>query len=118
MAILITGAGLIGTHTAQRLLDRGAQPVLYDLAPARAYMQTVLDLDRAPVVRGDIRDLPHLVQVAREHEADVIVHTAGLIGNRVDEEPYSGLQINLQGTVSVFETSRVLGIRRVIFAST
>jgi UDP-glucose 4-epimerase len=118
MAILITGAGLIGTHTAQRLLDRGAQPVLYDLAPARAYMQTVLDVDRVPVVRGDIRDLPHLMQVTREHQAETIVHTAGLIGGRVDEEPYSGLQINLQGTINVLETARVLGVRRVIFAST
>ena len=118
MAILITGAGLVGTHTAQRLLDRGEKPVLYDLAPNRAYMQTVLDVDRVPVVRGDIRDLPHLMQVTREHQCDVIVHTAGLIGGRVDEEPYSGLQINLQGTINVLETARVMGARRVLFAST
>lgn len=118
MAILITGAGLIGTHVAQRLLDRGAQPVIYDLAPARAYMQTVVDLDRVPVVRGDIRDLPHLVQVVREHDVDRIIHTAGLIGGRVEEEPYSGLQINLQGTINVLEVARVMGVRRVIFAST
>jgi UDP-glucose 4-epimerase len=118
MAILITGAGLVGTHTAQRLLDRGEKPILYDLAPNRAYMETVLDCDRLPIVRGDIRDLPHLMQVTREHQPDVIVHTAGLIGGRVEEEPYSGLQINLQGTVNVLETARVMGVRRVVFAST
>src|SRR5579885_1089751 len=118
MAILITGAGLVGTHTAQRLLDEGKQPVLYDLAPNRAYMETVLDVDRLPIIRGDIRDLPHLMQVTREHQPEVIVHTAGLIGGRVEEEPYSGLQINLQGTINVLETARVMGVRRVIFAST
>jgi UDP-glucose 4-epimerase len=118
LAIIITGAGLVGTHTAQRLLDRGAQPVLYDLAPNRAYVEAMVDLGRVPLVRGDVRDLPHLVQVAREQHADVIVHTAGLIGNRVEEEPYSGLQINLQGTINVLETARVLGLRRVVFAST
>src|SRR5919199_3456782 len=118
MAIIITGAGLVGTHTAQRLLDRGAQPVLYDLAPNRAYVESIVDLARVPLVRGDVRDLPHLVQVAREHEADMIVHTAGLIGARVEEEPYSGLQINVQGTINVLETARVLGLRRVVFAST
>jgi UDP-glucose 4-epimerase len=118
MAIIVTGAGLVGTHTAQCLLDRGAQPVLYDLAPNRPYVEAVVDLARVPLVRGDVRDLPHLVQVARDHQADVIVHTAGLIGARVEEEPYSGLQINLQGTINVLETARVLGLRRVVFAST
>src|SRR5918911_1029479 len=118
MAIIVTGAGLVGTHAAQRLLDRGAQPVLYDLSPNRAYAETVVDLARVPLVRGDVRDLPHLIEVAREHQADVIVHTAGLIGGRVEEEPYSGLQINLQGTINVLETARVLGLRRVVFAST
>ena len=118
MAIIITGAGLVGTHAAQRLLDAGAQPILYDLAPNRAYVASVVDLTRVPLVRGDVRDLPHLVQVVREHEAEAIVHTAGLIGSRVEEEPYSGLQINLQGTINVLETARVLGLRRVVFAST
>ncbi len=118
MTIIVTGAGLVGTHTAQRLLDRGAQPVLYDLAPNRAYAESIVDLARVPLVRGDVRDLPHLIQVVRERQADVIVHTAGLIGARVEEEPYSGLQINLQGTINVLETARVLGLRRVVFAST
>ncbi|HZU06212.1 MAG TPA: NAD(P)-dependent oxidoreductase [Chloroflexota bacterium] len=118
MAILITGAGLIGAHTAQRLLERGVQPVLYDVAPVRPYLQAVLDVARVPLVRGDIRDLPQLMQVVREYQPDVIVHTAGLIGNRVEEAPYTGLQINIQGTINVLEAARVLGVRRVIFAST
>ncbi len=118
MAIIVTGAVLVGTHTARCLLERGAQPVLYDLAPNRPYVERIVDLARVPLVRGDVRDLPHLVQVAHEHQADVIVHTAGLIGARVEEEPYSGLQINLQGTINVLETARVLGLRRVVFAST
>ena len=118
MAVLITGAGLVGTHTAQRLLARGVQPVLYDLAPSLAYVESIVGSGAVPVVRGDIRDLPHLIQVVREHQADAIIHTAGLIGARVEEEPYTGLQINLGGTINVLETARVLGLRRVVFAST
>jgi nucleoside-diphosphate-sugar epimerase len=117
MAVLITGAGLVGTHTAQRLHARGAQPVLYDLAPALPYVRSLVP-DAVPVVRGDIRDLPHLIQVLRQYQPDVIVHTAGLIGARVEEAPYSGLQINVQGTINVLEAARVLGVRRVVFAST
>ena len=52
MAILITGAGLVGTHTAQRLLARGAQPVLYDLAPAADYVRSILGDAAVPVVRA------------------------------------------------------------------
>ena len=52
MAIIVTGAGLVGCHTAQRLLDRGAQPVLYDLAPNRPYVEAVVDLARVPSCVG------------------------------------------------------------------
>jgi UDP-glucose 4-epimerase len=69
-------------------------------------------------VRGDIRDLPHLVQVARQHGVQQLVHTAGLIGPSVQQAPFTGLQINLVGTMHVLEAMRVLGLGRLVFAST
>src|SRR5436305_2063082 len=58
MNVLITGAGLIGTHLARRLVDSGDQVVLYDLVPNRDYIGKVVGPDKAHVVAADMRDLP------------------------------------------------------------
>ena len=41
MRVLITGAGLIGTHTAKELLDRGDEVTFFDFAPRPDYIRRV-----------------------------------------------------------------------------
>ena len=43
MTVLITGAGLIATHSAVSLIDRGEDVVFYDVAPNQAYIDLVLE---------------------------------------------------------------------------
>jgi nucleoside-diphosphate-sugar epimerase len=43
MTVLITGAGLIATHSAVSLIDRGEDVVFYDVAPDQAYIDLVLE---------------------------------------------------------------------------
>ena len=52
MNILITGAGLIGSHCARQAVDAGNQVVLFDLSPNRDYLQKVVGKDRARRGRG------------------------------------------------------------------
>ncbi|MDP2659540.1 MAG: NAD(P)-dependent oxidoreductase [Dehalococcoidia bacterium] len=116
MNILVTGAGLIGCHFAREMQSRGHQTVLFDLAPNEGYVRSIAG--DAPVVKGDIRDLPALVDTMRAHQIKVVFHTAGLIGPRVAERPYTGLNINIGGAISLAEASRLQGVRRLVFAST
>ena len=53
-----------------------------------------------------MRDLPNLIATIREHGADTVVHTAGLIGNRVPQSLQRRLRINLGGTRNVAEAVR------------
>lgn len=115
MNILITGAGLIGCHFAREMARRGHRAVLYDVAPNENYVRSVAG--DTPVVKGDIRDLPALVDVIREHQVDTVFHSAGLIGPKVAERPYMGLNINVGGAIAVGEASRLCGVRRLAFAS-
>ncbi len=116
MNILVTGAGLIGCHFAREVQNRGHQAVLFDLAPNENYVRSVAG--DAPAVKGDIRDLPALVDTMRAHQIKVVFHTAGLIGHRVADRPYTGLNINVGGAISLAEASRLHGVRRLVFAST
>jgi len=118
MNILITGAGLIGSHTARQAVDAGHKVVLFDLSPNRDYIQTVAGKDKADVVAADMRDLPALLSALQRYNVDTIVHTAGLIGSRVQENSYTGSTNNILGTINVLEASRLTKLKRVVYVST
>ena len=52
MAVLITGAVLVGCHTARALAERGERPVLFDVAPSSAYVDRVVGLERVTGMTG------------------------------------------------------------------
>lgn len=118
MNILITGAGLIGAHAARHAVDAGNQVVLYDLSPNQNYIQDVVGSDRVNVVAADIRDLPALLSALERFTVDTLVHTAGLIGSRVQENSYTGATNNILGTINVLEAARLRQLRRLIYVST
>ncbi len=116
MNILITGAGLVGCHVARTLSERGHRAALYDVSPREDYIRRVAgDL---PVVRGDVRDLPALVETMQQERTDAVVHTAYVIGDRLAQRPYAGLGANIGGAIAVAEAARLTGAGRLIFAST
>ena len=118
MNILITGAGLIGAHAARQAVDAGNKAVLFDLAPNRDYLQKIVGGDRADVVAADMRDLPALLSALERFKIDTLVHTAGLIGSRVQENSFTGATNNILGTINILEAARLHQLRRVVYIST
>jgi len=118
MNILITGAGLIGTHAARHAVDAGHNVALFDLSPNRDYIDKIVGPGKAQVVAADMRDLPALLAALEKHSIDTIVHTAGLIGSRVQENSYTGATNNILGTINVLEAARLRKLRRVVYVST
>lgn len=118
MATLVTGIGLVGTSFAQEALKRGERLVFFDFQPRLEFLKRKLGDAKVDVIQKDIRDLPALVQAMKDHNVDTVVHTAGLIGARVAESFYSGLQINVIGTINVGEAVRLTGVKRLVHIST
>jgi nucleoside-diphosphate-sugar epimerase len=116
---LITGgAGFIGSHLAESLLDQGIEVfVLDDLSTGS---------ERNVAHLRDRRDF-HLVvdsvlktSVVNElvHRCDVVFHLAAAVGVRlIVEEPVHTLVTNIQGTENVLEYCNRFG-KRVLVAST
>ena len=117
MTTLITGSGLVGTSFAQAALARGVRLVFYDALPHREFLERKLPGADVAFVQGDILDLPALLQAIKKHRVDTVVHTAGLVGTKVAEAPYTGIQINVMGTVNVLEAMRLAGVRRLVHIS-
>jgi UDP-glucose 4-epimerase len=118
MTTLITGAGLIGTAYAQRALSRNEPVVFFDPEPRADFIAKKLGTGDTPLVRGDVRDLPKLVETIQDHGCETVLHTAGIIGGKVDQMMFSALQINIQGTMNVAEAVRLTEARRLVHVST
>lgn len=126
MQILVTGgAGFIGSHLVQRLLERGDEVVVldnvndyYDPAIKERNLAALGRSDALTVIRGDIRDRDVLATLFESHTFDVIVHLAARAGVRLSlVNPILYEEVNGRGTLNLLEMARTHGIRRFVFAS-
>ena len=117
MRVLITGAGLIGTHTARELLDRGDEVTFFDFAPRPDYIRRVTGKD-VPVIRGDIRDLAALIDAFQQIRPDCVIHLAASVGEANINNVYTGFQVNLVAAINVAEAVRLAGVSKLVHAST
>ena len=119
LTYLITGgAGFIGSHLADSLVDRGDRVVLLDdLSTGRLdNIGHLLDGTGARFEEGSILDedmVPRLVE-----EADVVVHLAAAVGvHLIVQRPLDSLITNIHGTEVVLGACAELG-KKVLVAST
>jgi UDP-glucose 4-epimerase len=121
MTYLITGGtGFIGAYVARTLLQRGEKVVAYDTLPQEESVSRVVadDLrDGMSIVTGNILDLARLIDTAQRHEVDKVVHLAYLLAPDSSDNPLMAVRVNCEGTVNVFETARLLGLKRVVWTS-
>ena len=87
--------------------------VFYDFAPRKDFLAHKLGGANVTVVQRDVRDLPSLIETMQKYKCDTVIHTAGLIGGKVANPIYSGLQINVMGTINVAEAVRLTGVKRL-----
>lgn len=114
---LITGgAGFIGSHLVDALLDAGARVrVLDDLSTGRL-ANLPGQHQRLEFIRGDIGDGAFVERCAEA--VDCIVHLAAVASVQSSvEQPVRTHQTNFDGTLNVLEAARSAGVRRVIYAS-
>lgn len=117
--ILVTGgSGLVGANVVRMLLDRGRRPVIFDISINEKLLEALgMEVRGLTAIRGDTLDLPALLSAIREHAIGRIIHLAAFLGEEVQRRPYSGVKLNLFGTLNVLEAARLEGITRVVFPS-
>jgi UDP-glucuronate 4-epimerase len=127
--ILVTGgAGFIGSHVAQYLLQRGDSVVLvdnlndaYDLSIKKYNISQVKKCDTSNSLRiyiADICDVAEMSAIFNQESPDVICHLAARAGVRASiEDPYEYIRSNVTGTVTMFEMAHKFGIKHVVAAS-
>jgi nucleoside-diphosphate-sugar epimerase len=120
---LVTGSsGCIGSWVLRQLVSEGAQVVAAhsrrDYHRPRLLMNSN-ELERIHFVRFDIRDLDSLKAIIGEHDVTHVIHLAALQVPFCKADPCLGAEINVVGTVNVFEAIRHAGdqVRGYVYAS-
>lgn len=117
MRILVTGgAGFIGSHTVEALLEGGAHEVavIDDLSSGKREQVT----SRARFYQADLRNADQLAEIIRSERPETIFHLAAQMDvRRSVAAPAFDAEVNLVGLLNLMEAGRAGGLRRVIFAS-
>ena len=116
MTILITGGtGWVGTGLAHRLVERGEDLILFDIAPQ---IERVADIKKnIKVVQGDQAVWPEVLNVFKENNVEGIFHL-GMISLIPDANAWTVYEKNVAGIMNVLEAARLFGVKRVVFTST
>lgn len=118
MTTLVTGAGMIGSLTAQRVAEHHDDDVvLLDVAFDRRNVDERVTSDRVTFRSGDVTDLSDVLRTISDHGVDRIAHTAALVTSAVATRPYAGARVNFLGTLSVLEAARIAGVSRFVQCS-
>jgi len=117
----MTGAlGCIGAWVVKALVDRGDVPVVFDKSDDARRLKLLLDdraLGRVRFMRGDVTDAATVRAALEQSGARRIIHLAGLQVPSCKADPALGALVNVVGTINIFEAARVLGLARVVYAS-
>lgn len=132
MRVLVTGgAGFIGGHTVQRLLQRGDDVVVVDNVN-KYYDPTIkrncLDILKAcactkgsgklTIYEVDIGDKEKLRSIFDTEKPEAVCHLAAQAGVRYSIENLDeNVAINIIGTTNIFECSREFGVKNIVAAS-
>lgn len=113
MAILITGAGLIGRHVARGLAERGETVLLLDRRlPAAGAVPPGVRL-----IAGDINDAAFMADLIRGNGVDRVAHTAAALAVAARENPPMAVQTNILASVQLLELARQGAIGRLVLTS-
>ena len=123
MVYLITGgAGFIGSHLAERLLERGDQVLLMDNLSTGS-MENIRHLKKYDRMHYFLEPLENRQLLAElVDEADVIFHLAAVVSAQAEADYELGRRVNLRGTDAVVDACRHLVATgrkppRVVFTS-
>ena len=118
-ALVTGGAGFIGSHLVDRLLDGGHEIVAYDnfSTGQERFLEQSVGHPRFRLIRGDVLDRDALAAAATG--VDVVFHFAANADVRFGtDHPERDVQQNAIATFNVLEAMRARGVRRIVFSST
>jgi UDP-glucose 4-epimerase len=112
------GAGFIGSHVVDKLLERDVgEVVVFDnfVRGTRVNLERALADDRVSVIEGTIADVDALRRAMGG--CAYVFHLAALWLYECVHEPRAAVEVNAVGTYNVVEAARDANVAKVVFSS-
>lgn len=116
-SVIVTGgAGFIGSHIVEYLVNRGYRVTVYDNFDNGDKRNLEDVLSEIDIVEGDILDQEQLTNAIEGH--DVVSHQAAQLKiTTAVETPQQDLAVNTRGSLNVFDAAVETGVSEVVYAS-
>lgn len=115
-ALVTGGAGFIGSHLVERLVDEGHEVIVLDSFTTGRRENLEPFRGRITVHEADVRDVAAVERATMGCE--LVFHEAAIVSVPYSvEHPQETHDVNIQGTLNVLLAARKNGVRRVVFAS-
>ncbi len=117
MFVLVTGgAGFIGSHTVEALLEKGARVRVLDNLSSGNLNNLPLQHPSLEFVKGDVRNQDDVNACIKD--ITHVLHLAALVSVPLSiEDPMSSHSINIDGYLNILNAARLAGVKRVVHAS-
>jgi len=118
MKVLVTGgSGFLAAWVMRRLLARGIDVRAFDVRRDDTLLNTIAGL-YAGRVEWSVGDIASAADVAGAMRGCTdVIHLAGVLTPTCSSHPVRGAQINLIGTLNVFDAAREAHFKQVLYAS-
>ncbi|MGH8253348.1 MAG: GDP-mannose 4,6-dehydratase, partial [Steroidobacteraceae bacterium] len=127
MKVLVTGAaGFIGSHAAQRFLERGDEVVgldnlndYYDVTLKQARLARLQSQRAFRFAKMELADQPGMAALFKDERFQRVVHLGAQAGVRYSLiDPHSYATSNVVGTLNILEGCRHNAVEHLVYAST
>ncbi|MCF7878713.1 MAG: SDR family oxidoreductase [Candidatus Omnitrophica bacterium] len=115
--VLVTGgAGFIGSHIVDRLVELGAEVIVLDNLITGNIENIKHNLDKIKFIEKDLTDDKALEESLEG--VDLISHQAALRSvPKSVESPFEFHEVNVTGTLKLFLKAKEKGVKKIVFAS-
>ena len=116
--VVTGGAGFIGSHLAERLVEQGYQIIILDnLSTGKMEnIKELLNNANVEFIQGSVNDIWLLSQLFSD--VSYVFHLAAIPSvPRSVENPQASHEVNVNGTLNVLLAARENGVKKVIYAS-
>jgi nucleoside-diphosphate-sugar epimerase len=115
--IIFGGTGFLGSWIVKNFIKRDYKVTIFDLKIETELLKKLIgkDVEKIKFLKGDVTNYEEVLEAT--FNIDHVVNLAGLMTPDCSRNPSLGAEVNVLGSINVFEATKARGIKFVVYAS-
>ena len=115
--LIFGGSGFLGSWIAKSLLKKNLKITIFDLKIKTELLKNLIgdEFNNIDFIEGDITDFEVVLKATKD--MDYILNLAGLMTPDCSSNPSLGAEVNVKGSINVFEAIKKNNIKFLIYTS-